>query len=1085
MTVNFPSAGIYNVRLLHVNGWDEAGLEFSVAEGSYSFFDSSAFKLVGDPASGVTLAGNGDYYTVTFDLNGADGTAPAQRRVADGAAVGTLPTVAREGYEFLGWHRGKVALSEEVTASTVVTNNLIAYAVWKVAEYTVTFDANGGSLWAASPTTRSVTHGSAIGTLPTVTRTGYTFLGWYTSPNVWEGWQVYASTIVTANATYYARWERIAFTMTFDANGGSGGGDYTYYYGDSIGSVPTPWRDGYTFLGWYTAKTGGTKVTESTTVNANAIYYAQWRINSYTVTFNANGGSVGTPSVTRNYGAAIGTLPTPTRTGHTFLGWFTASSGGTQVSASTAVTANAIYYAHWQVNTYTVTFNANGGESSCSYSRTYGSQVGTLPTASRSGYVFKGWFTAVAGGTQVAASTAVTGNATYYAHWATYAEELAAVLGTANVEFSTDANAPWFPDGAAVRSGYISHNGSSTMSVRLYGAGLLSFRWRVSSEPNYDVLSYSVDGIQGGRISGEQGWASASILVSGDGWHTVRFTYAKDGGSSYGSDCGWVDSLAWTGNAPPVPNYTIAFNANGGTVSPSSVTRRGGTQLGSLPTPSRAGHMFLGWFTAATGGTQVYASTTVSSSATYYAHWQANGGGTTPPAPASFTVSFDGNGGSVDTPRVTRAAGDAVGSMPTPEAEGFEFLGWFTAKTGGTLVTASTKVTANVTYYAHWQAVEDPNTLWDEDEAFAADAAAIFDGFLTKDGEVRGSVQVKVGKANVRTGVAKVTAKVLLLGQVKKLSYKGVFGKPGAADFTPGTATLKCNGQPDLGLRIGRNALWGEMGAYEVEGSRNVFAKAGDAMGSAALKRWQGTYTLVLETVDAEGAGNAFAWGYSGLTLIVGAKGKVKVTGTMVDGAKVNVTSQLLVGEKRCCIPVVVPLYSKKGGFGFNLWLQDDGEIEVGELGEWDAAASRTPFRAWFGENVPVARAGVALPSSLSFLFMGEPEIADVEVLYDFVPWEVAIKTGALWGLPAAGNVKFDRESGEYVDAKDSSNAAGLKLKYVAKTGAFKGSFKLYVTDASGRLKKYTAKVSGVMVGRQGYGTATVKNVGSWPVSIQ
>ena len=416
----------------------------------------------------------------------------------------------------------------------------------------------------------------------------------------------------------------------------------------------------------------------------------------------------------------------------------------------------------------------------------------------------------------------------------------------------------------------------------------------------------------------------------------------------------------------------------------------------------------------------------------------------------------------------------------------YEFLGWFTAPAGGTQVAASTTVTADVTYYAQWRAVDDPNTLWDEDEAFGADAAAVFDGFLARDGEVCGSVQVKIGKANARTGVARASAKVTLLGQSKKLAYKGVFGKPGATDgFAPASATLTCNGQPSLELRIGRNALWGELGGYEVEGSRNVFAKAGDAMGAAALSAWQGSYTLVLETVDAEGAGSDFAWGYSGLTLAVGAKGKVKVQGTMVDGAKVNVSSQLLVGERRCCIPVVVPLYTKRGGFGFNLWLQDDGTLEVGELGAWDAAASKTPFRAWFGENVPVARVGGAQPSALSFLFMGEPDVDGAEVLYDFVPWEVAITAGARWALPAAGNVKLDRESGEYVDAKDSSNASGLKLTYVAKTGAFKGTFKLYAADASGRLKKYTAKVSGVMVGPQGYGTATVKNVGSWPVSIR
>ena len=884
----------------------------------------------------------------------------------------------------------------------------------------------------------------------------------------------------------------LTYTVTFDLNGADGaapaGRGVTH--GAAVGTLPTATREGYEFVGWFTAKSGGTRITASTTVYGNAIYYAQWRINSYTVTFNANGGSVGTSSMTRNYGVSLGSLPTPSRTGHTFLGWYTSASGGSRVYESDAVTSSRTLYAHWQANTYTVTFNANGGYSSCSYSRTYGSQVGTLPTASRSGYVFKGWFTEAVGGVQVYSSSTVYGNVTYYAHWATHAEELAATLGTANVEFATDSNAAWFPDGNAVRSGYISHNGSSTMSVRLYGSGLLSFRWRVSSEPEYDMLTYSIDGIQGGRISGEQGWAAASILVAGAGWHTVRFTYAKDGGSTYGNDCGWVDSLVWTGSAPPVTNFTISFNANGGTVGTARITRSRGSTLGALPVPSRGGYTFLGWFTAAYGGVQVYASTTVSANATYYAHWQANGsgggsGGGATPHSATCTVSFDGNGGSVDTPRVTRTAGAAIGSMPTPEAEGYEFVGWFTAKAGGTQVSASTKVTANVTYYAHWQAVADENTLWDEDEAFDADAAAVFDGFLTKDGEVKGLIQVKAGKAKKKTGVAQLKASVTLLGQSAKLSYKGAFGKPGATDedFAPGAATLKCAGHPDLELRLGRHALWGEMGGYDIEGARNVFAKSGDPK-AAALSKWQGTYTLALETVDASGSGLALARGYSGLSVTVGAKGKVKVKGTMVDGAKVSVSSQLLVGDERCCIPVVVPLYSKRGGFGLNLWLQDDGSIEVGEISAWDATASGAPFKAWFGEDVPVARTGAAFPETMSFMLADDPEIDGEELLYDFLPWEVVFRSAG-WALPAAGSIKYSAEAEEFVDVKESENPAGLKLKYVSKMGSFKGSFNMYGVNAAGKLVKHKANVSGVMVGRKGYGTATLKGVGSWAVVIE
>ena len=1020
-------------------------------------------------------------HTVTFDANGGS-VSEGARVVYEGAAVGWLPTPWREGYEFMGWHTGKELASAEVTSSTVVTGDVIWYAVWKLAEYTIWFDANGGYV---STSSYSRGWGMTLGTLPVPTRAGYRFLGWYT--DYWGGSQVFNYDTVTADATYYAHWEEITYSVTFDANGGYGSDTYTYYYGNNVGSGPTPWREGYTFLGWFTAKEGGSEVDYWTSVTTDRIYYAHWQLNTYGVWFDANGGSVSTTYFSRTYGAALGTLPMPTRTGYTFLGWYTAYSGGGRVYGSDAVTGDATYYAQWQANTYTVTFNANGGDSSCSYSRTYDSQIGTLPTASRGGYIFKGWFTAASGGVQVSAYTIVTGNVTYYAHWATYAQEISDALGTANVEFETDSSAPWFPDGAAVRSGYIGNNGSSTMSVKLYGGGLLSFRWRVSSEPNYDYLSYSIDGIHGGRISGEQGWTAASILVTGDGWHTVRFTYSKDGGSAYGADCGWVDSLAWSGNAPPVTTCTIAFNANGGSVGTSSRTCNKGAAIGTLPTPTRSGYTFIGWFTAASGGNQVYASTTVTANATYYAHWQSNGGGsgggTTPVK--TCTVTFNGNGGSVDTPSVTRTADSAIGAMPVPEAEGYEFLGWFTAANGGSQVTAATVVTTNVTYYAHWREIVDDNTLWDEDEAFGAEAAAVFNGYLMKDGDVVGLVTVKAGKANARSGAAKLSAKLTKLGETRNITFKGTLNtKAAKADFASGTAVLACAGQPNMTLRLGSNAMWGEFGDSEVFGARDVFAKNPDAAAAAKLAKWQGAYTIALETLDATGDGAGLAWGYSPLAITVGAKGKTTVKGTMVDGSKVSAKTQLICGDGVCCIPVVAQLYSKKGGVAFNIWLSDDGTISIGEMGVWDATMSKTPFKAWLDENSPIAKVASSLPAEMAFMLSGEPEIPGADILYDFLPWEVVVNTAGRWMPPAAGNVKYSKEADDFVDVKDSSNPAGLKLSYVSKLGTFKGSFNIYA-DIGGRVKKYKANVSGAMVGQRGYGSATVKGVGSWPVLLQ
>jgi uncharacterized repeat protein (TIGR02543 family) len=138
------------------------------------------------------------------------------------------------------------------------------------------------------------------------------------------------------------------------------------------------------------------------------------------ITFNANGGTVSPTSITRNYNAALGTLPVPTRTGYTFDGWYTAATGGTRVTESTKVTANVTYWAHWTIRSYTVTFNSNGGNASAlSVTRAYNTALGTLPSpGTRAGYVFEGWYNAATSGTRVTESTKVTANAVYYAYWA-------------------------------------------------------------------------------------------------------------------------------------------------------------------------------------------------------------------------------------------------------------------------------------------------------------------------------------------------------------------------------------------------------------------------------------------------------------------------------------------------------------------------------------------------------------------------------------------------------------------------------------------------------------------------------------------
>lgn len=145
----------------------------------------------------------------------------------------------------------------------------------------------------------------------------------------------------------------------------------------------------------------------------------------------------------------------------------------------------------------------------------------------------------------------------------------------------------------------------------------------------------------------------------------------------------------------PVENFVVVIlDANGGDAKPEVIRKNKGEKYGNLPEVTRDGYFFDGWFTAATGGSRVTASTSVSGDVTLYAHWSKK---------AICTITLDARGGDMEWVPRTVEEGDAVGELPVAEQENREFLGWYTAAIGGTRVNAETVVTKNVTFYAHWR----------------------------------------------------------------------------------------------------------------------------------------------------------------------------------------------------------------------------------------------------------------------------------------------------------------------------------------------------------------------------------------------
>ncbi|MDO5291928.1 MAG: InlB B-repeat-containing protein [bacterium] len=219
------------------------------------------------------------------------------------------------------------------------------------------------------------------------------------------------------------------YTVKYDANGGqcSVASDRVKVF-DEIEALPVPTRTGYTFKGWYTAKTGGIQVTKADLAkdSKDQTVYAQWTANQYKVTFNANGGKCNTSTMIYKTDETLKSLPTATKTGYTFNGWYTAKTGGTKVTAASIVKTakNQTVYAQWTAKKSVVTLNANGGYIGNTKTKTVKTNVVyngkyTLKTPKRAGYVFKGWYTAKTGGTKITSSSkvTVTKNTTLYAQW--------------------------------------------------------------------------------------------------------------------------------------------------------------------------------------------------------------------------------------------------------------------------------------------------------------------------------------------------------------------------------------------------------------------------------------------------------------------------------------------------------------------------------------------------------------------------------------------------------------------------------------------------------------------------------------------
>ena len=182
---------------------------------------------------------------------------------------------------------------------------------WTAPTYAVTLNTNGGTINNGNVTSYTYCVGA---TLPTdVTRTGYTFKGWYYNENLTGSPVTAISNIETGNKEYWAKWEINQYTVTVKPENGEADITITQDYGTAIAAPADPTREGYTFTGW-------DRDIPATMPAENMTITAKWKVNQYTITFDSNGGSEIAP-ITQDYGTAITAPADPTREGYTFIGW--------------------------------------------------------------------------------------------------------------------------------------------------------------------------------------------------------------------------------------------------------------------------------------------------------------------------------------------------------------------------------------------------------------------------------------------------------------------------------------------------------------------------------------------------------------------------------------------------------------------------------------------------------------------------------------------------------------------------------------------------------------------------------------------
>jgi len=735
--------------------------------------------------------------TIAFDSNG--GSAVPMLRLLAGTKLSEKMPVAptRLGYTFAGWYTDK-AFTNAFTASTMPMGNTTLYAKWTPNNVSYTVEhyqkaMDGQYVLAETNITQEGTVDTQTAAVPK------SFTG-FTAQTVKQ--QTISPDGSTRVSIYY---DRNLYDLTFKYGNGSNDTTLRVPYQSDIVKPSNPTKEGYTFTGWdavipdkmpANALTFTAKWTASTNTPYTVKYYKQdlngeyvleqidgmfgttgqdtsavartytgfiaknfdqktilpngstvveiyYDRNTTGLSWNVNGGNPLTGAYTDGdvkYGTPIELPDTPTRTGYTFIGWYKDANMTTILENNATMPANDITLkAKWKVNQYTITFNSNGGNGLTAITQDYGTEVAVPTAPTREGHTFAGW---KLNGVNYTFTTMPAENITLIAEWTVisnipytvehYKEEING--GYPSIPNETEhLNSSIGATVTANAKGYTGFTFDST-AIGTILSGTVTEDDSLVLKLYYKRNSYNVTWNSNG----------GSVDTTGATTGSVKYGATIDSpmnnptktGHTFNGWSGYTESMTMPANNITftadwtVNQYTITFNSDGGS-EVEAITQDYGTVVNAPIAPTKAGFNFAGW---QLNGVNYTFTTIPAEDIILIATWSNK---------STYTVSFDANGGTVETTSKAVFEGDAYGELPVPTNGEQFFLGWYTAKSGGTKVTCNTVVelTSEQTLYACWAATGFTGDVSEEVELYVAGIRVTTENMNDILGDGSGSVQ--------------------------------------------------------------------------------------------------------------------------------------------------------------------------------------------------------------------------------------------------------------------------------------------------------------------------------------------------------